>query len=171
MPFIGSGIHACRLHWKQVIQHVHRILHWGRITAWPHHWMFTAVTVLVPPACAVAVYGATFHFRYVQYVWLMIFSQTFHPARVQLYITYSKIKGCNLWWSWLVGWLVGWRPTNLCVPNIYLKCIIPLIYNPTIQLCRWNLQSNLHYIEIHIVCLGHIIPSWVGVLGTSPKLI
>ena len=149
LPFIGSGIHACRLHWKQVIQHVHRILHWGRITAWPHHWMFTAVTVLVPSACALASCMEQHFTSSMSDLWS--FPRTFIRC-VYSYISLpvkSKTAICD-------G--VGMCP-------IYLKFIIPLIYNPTIQLCRWNLQSN------HGVCLGHIIPSWVGVLGTSPKLI
>ena len=135
------------------------------ITAWPHHWMFTAVTVLVPSACALASCMEQ-HFTSGMHSMsdLWSFPRPF-IRRVYSYISLpvkSKAAICDG-----VGWLVGWRPTNLCVPNI---CIIPLIYNPTIQLCRWNLQ---HYIEIdgvYIICLGHIIPSWVGVLGTSPDL-
>ena len=99
------------------------------ITAWPHHWMFTAVTVLVPSACALASCMEQ-HFTSGMHSMsdLWSFPRPF-IRRVYSYISLpvkSKAAICDG-----VGWLVGWRPTNLCVPNI---CIIPLIYNPTIQL-------------------------------------
>ena len=100
------------------------------ITAWPHHWMFTAVTVLVPSACALASCMEQ-HFTSGMYSTsdLWSFPRPF-IRRVYSYISLpvkSKAAICDG-----VGWLVGWLETNqFTCPKYILK-----MHNPP------NLQSN-----------------------------
>ena len=137
------------------------------ITAWPHHSLNVYSSDC---ACPISMLTSCMEQHFTSGMYSMSDLWSFPRPFIRCVYSYislpvkSKTAICD-------G--VGWLETNqlMCPIILYLKCIIPLIYNPTIQLCRWNLQSNLHYIEIHGVCLGHIIPSWEGVLGTSPKLI